>query len=112
MVFIPKTGRTDLDNPKVYRPISLTSFQLKVYERVILNHLLQSDEVKNSFARNQHVYMAGSSTESALHVLVSRLEWGISADQFSLVIFLDIQGTFNNVSYRALTSAMRGYVEA
>ena len=57
-----KTSRADLDNPKAYRPISLTSFQLKVYERAILINLLQSDGVKNAITRNQHAYMACSST--------------------------------------------------
>ena len=107
LVFIPKTGRVDLDNPKAYRPISLTSFQLKTLERVILNYLLRLDGVKDTITRNQHAYMTGSSTESALHALVSRLEQGIVEGRFSLAIFLDIQGAFNNVSYMALTRAMR-----
>ena len=107
LVFIPKTGGVDLDNPKAYRPISLTSFQLKTFERVILNHLLGLEGVRETITRNQHAYMTGSSTESALHALVSRLEHGIVEGRFSLAIFLDIQGAFNNVSYVALTRAMR-----
>ena len=51
--------------------------------------------------------MTGSSTESALRALVSRLEQGIVEVRFSLAIFLDIQGAFNNLLYMALTRAMR-----
>ena len=42
--------------------------------------------------------MKGSSTESVLHALVSRLDQGIVDGRFSLAIILDIQGAFNNVS--------------
>ena len=51
--------------------------------------------------------MTGSSTESGLHALFSRLELGIVEGRFSLVIFLDIQGAFNNVTYMALMRTMR-----
>ena len=51
--------------------------------------------------------MVSSSTESALHAVISKLEQGIAEGHFTLAIFLDIQGAFNNVSYRALTGAMQ-----
>ena len=94
-------GRADLENPNAHRPISQISFQFKVFERVILNYLLGLEGVREAITRNQHAYMSGSSTESALHEAVSRLEQGIAEGQFTLAIFLDIQGA-NNVFYGAL----------
>ena len=72
---------------------------MKTLERVILNYLLRLDGVRDTITRNQHAYMTGSSTESTLHALVSRLEQGIVEGRFLLAIFLDIQGAFNNLSY-------------
>ena len=83
MVFIPKTGRQDLDNVKAYRPITLTSFQLKLLEKVILWHLLSLDSVSIAIHTNQHAYRAGSSTDSALHALVSRIEESVSKGEFA-----------------------------
>ena len=74
---------------------------------MILNHLLGLEGVREAATRNQHAYMSGSSTKSPLHAVVSRLEQGIAEGQFTLAIFLDIQGAFNNVSYRALTRALQ-----
>ena len=38
-ILIPKPGKANYDNPKSYRPISLTSFLMKGLERIILWYL-------------------------------------------------------------------------
>ena len=106
MVFVPKTGQQDLDNVKAYRPITLTSFQLKLLEKVILWHLLSLDLVFEAIHTNQHVYRAGSSTDSALHPLVPRIEESVSMGEFALVIFLDIHGAFDSLSNDAILGAL------
>ena len=60
--------------------------------------------MREAITRNQHAYISSSSTESALHAVVSRLEQGIAEGRFTLAIFLDIQEAFKYVSYEALTS--------
>ena len=69
--------------------------------------MLDLERVRVAVTRNQHAYMVSSSTESALYAVISKLEQGIAEGHFTLAIFLDIQGAFNNVSYRALTGAMQ-----
>ena len=108
MVFIPKTGRQDLENVKAYRPITLTSFQLKLLEKVILRHLLSLGSVSEAIHKNQHAYRAGSSTDSALHALVSRVEESVAGGEFALGVFLDIRGAFDSVNLTAITGALRG----
>ena len=51
--------------------------------------------------------MSGSSTESVLSAMVSRLEETVAEGQFSLAIFLDIQIAFKSVSFNALDLALR-----
>ena len=106
-VLLPKIGRVDLTTPKAYRLITLSTFFLKVVEKVILWHLTSVSSVQRAITWKQHGFTAGSSTESALHGLVSRLEEVIVAGNYSLAIFLDIQGAFDNVSFDAISESLR-----
>ena len=108
MVFFPKTGRQDLENVKAYQPITLTSFQLKLLGKVILQHLLSLDSVSVSIHTNQHAYRTGSSMDSALHAQVSRIKESVSMGEFAFGVFLDIRGAFNLVSHGAILGALRG----
>ena len=105
VVFIPKQGRLNLENPKDYRPISLSSFLLKTMERII------EVEIRNSIpsgylSDSQHAYSKGKSTESALHSLVYTIERSFSNKECTLAIFLDIEGALNNVTSSAIIESM------
>ena len=55
---------------------------------------------------NQHGFRVGESTESALHQLVTKIEKTIVEGQFALGIFLDIEGAFDNFSFKSITEAL------
>ena len=105
-VLLPKLGRVDLTSHKAYRLITLSTFFLKVVEKVILWHLTKVRSVQKAITTKQHGFTAGSSTESALHGLVSKLEEAIVVGNYSLAIFLDIQGAFDNVSFDAISESL------
>ena len=105
-VLLPKLGRVDLTSHKAYRLITLSTFFLKVVEKVILWHLTKVSSVQKAITTKQHGFTAGSSTESALHGLVSKLEEAIVVGNYSLAIFLDIQGAFDNVSFDAISESL------
>ena len=105
-VFIPKPGKNSYNMAKSFRLISLTSFQLKVMERMIYWHLNSCLDVDKLITRNQHGFRAGKSTESALHQLVTKIERTIVEGQYALGIFLDIEGAFDNVSFKSITEAL------
>jgi len=87
---------------KDFRPISLTSFLLKSFEKMIsLNIRATIDPTQISEA--QHAYTKGRSTESALHLVVSSIEKSLSIKKCTLIAFLDIEGAFNNVLPIAIT---------
>ena len=52
-------------------------------------------------------FLAGKSTETALHNLVGRIERAINNKEYALGIFLDIEAAFNNASPTSLLSVMR-----
>ena len=105
-ILLPKMGRVDLTTPKAYRLITLATFLLKVLEKAVLWHLLPQAGVQRAITWKQHGFTAGSSTETALHALVSRVEEAIVVGNYSLAIFLDIQGAFDNVSFDAISASL------
>ena len=74
---------------------------MKLLEKVILQHLLSLNSVSVAIYTNQHAYRAGSSTDSALHVLVSIIKESVSKGEFALRVFLDICSAFDSVSHDA-----------
>ena len=73
VVFIPKPGKS-LTQAKSLCPISLTSFILKILEKLIDRHIRGGVLVEKPLHQNQYAYMAGMSTETALFKVVKRLE--------------------------------------
>lgn len=105
VTFIPKAGKVSHTTPKDYRPISLSSFFLKTMERILEIHIRQCIP-RNLLSKNQHAYMKGRSTETALHAVVGCIEKGLKDKEYTLAAFLDIEGAFNNVTSGAIEEAM------
>ena len=105
IVFIPKAGKASHVSPKDFRPISLTSFLLKTFERILSLYLRVS--IPTEFiSSSQHAYRKGRSTETALHSVVATIEKSLSSKEYTLIAFLDIEGAFNNVLPEAITEAL------
>jgi len=98
VVFVPKPGRMDYILVKSFRPISLMSFFLKTVERLVDRNVRDDILTRYPLHSNQHAYKAGKSTDSALHILVGRIEMALNNKEYALGVFLDIEGAFNNAS--------------
>ena len=105
VVFIPKAGKISHTTPKDYRPISLSSFLLKGLER-LLDAYIRENLPKELISNDQHAYLKGKSTETALHEVVSCIEKGLADKEYTLATFLDIEGAFNNVTTDAIQHGM------
>jgi len=66
VVFIPLAGKATHTTAKDFRPIILTSFLLKSFERTISLHIRATVD-PTQISEAQHAYTKGKSTESALH---------------------------------------------
>lgn len=102
VIFIPKPGKKDYTSPKSFRPISLSSFLLKGLERLIDRGIKESLEGTNTLNRNQHAFQQGYSTDTALHSLISKIEYTLSNKEFMVSTFMDVEGAFDNVSFEAI----------
>ena len=104
MVFIPKAGKALHVTLKDFRPISLTSFLLKTFERLLEVYMKRTISSR-LLSDSQHAYRKGKLTETALHSIVSCIERSFQRQYFTLIAFLDIEEAFNNVHPEAI---MRG----
>lgn len=105
VVFIPKAGKIQHFSPKDYRPISLSSFFLKTFERIIDDYI-KSKFRSFDFSHNQHAYLKGKSVETALSDVVCNIEKSLHYKEYTLASFLDIEGAFNNIYSDSIHEAL------
>lgn len=106
VVFIPKPGKTDYSTAKSYRPISLTSFLLKTLERLCDREIREVALRDHPLHPNQHAYIPGRSTDSALHSVVSRIERSLENKMFTLGLYIDIEGAFDQPSFDSISRSL------
>ena len=105
-IFIPKLGREDYSDPRSFRPISLMPFLFKALERLVLWQMEDTSLRQFPIHKNQHAFRKGHSAEIAISKLVSKIEKAIYKKEYSVVVFLDIEGAYDNVSIRAQVAGM------
>ena len=103
---LSKPGKDDYFAAKSYRIITLSSCTLKLMERIILWHLQRDLKLDESLSPRQYGFRKGCSTESAILKLVSLVETSLKVGNYSLGIFLDIQGAFDNIPFTAIKCAL------
>jgi len=108
VVFIPKPGKPTYAKAKSWRPISLSSFVLKVAEKMVDRYLKMRYLVKHPLHQHQHAYQAGKSTETALHSFLAKVQDTLDNKHYALACFLDIQGAFDNAQFCDVKRALKG----
>ena len=73
--FLSKHGKESCFEAKSFRMITLTSFQMKWLERLILYHINEDNNVQAKLSATQYGFRAGISTETALHEFVRCVEY-------------------------------------
>jgi len=106
VTFIPKPGRGRYDEPRSFRPITLSSFLMKTFERTVGWYITGGALEVNPLSDNQHAFRKGRSTETALSSLVQHVEDAISNGKYCLGVFLDIQGAFDNINPLSVVDGM------
>jgi hypothetical protein len=106
VVFIPKPGKP-MTQTKSLRPISLMSFILKTLEKLLDRHIRGGVLVEKPLHQNQFAYTAGMSMETALFQVVHRLEKCLEHKEIALGAFLEIEGAFDNTSFKTIITAAK-----
>ena len=105
-IFLAKPGKTDYYQAKSFRTITLTPVLLKLQERVILWHMQHDLKMTEHTSKRQFGFQKGCSTETALHKMIHKIERRIAKKGYVLGTFLDIEGAFDNVSFKAISEAI------
>ena len=94
---IHKKGRKDCANN--YRPVSLTSHIIKIFERIIQRHLSHHLESNDILSNIQHGFRAKRSCVSQLiHYYTQHLEYSVDSEPID-AIYLDFAKAFDKVDH-------------
>jgi Reverse transcriptase (RNA-dependent DNA polymerase) len=96
-IFIPKAGKSDMQDPKSYRPICLSNFLFKTFKKLILLKLGRDNIYPNNLSHHQHGFKTNRSTYTALSTFVNEIELAKEQRKHTVAVFLDIQGAFDNM---------------
>jgi ribonuclease HI len=107
VIFIPKPGKATYEDPRSFRPITLSSFMIKTMERVVAWHLEETSLRTSPLSDSQHAFRKGRSTESALSNMTEYIEYALANGEYALGVFLDIQGAFDNVKPSSIVQGMK-----
>ena len=105
MVFIPKPKK-DYSDPKGFRPISLMTFLIKTCEKLVHWEIEQTVLKDRPLSKQQYGFRKNFSCDTAISSLVQGIESLILRDKMALCVFLDVEGAFNNISYKSIIKAM------
>ena len=63
--------------------------------------------IQITLTTNQHGFLRGKSTDSAIHTLTRKIEDAITSKGYALGIFIDIEGAFDNLPFATITASLR-----
>ena len=104
---IPKADKTDYTKTDSYRPISLLPVMGKIYEKLLINRVMDYFRKNNQLNDKQYGFSPQKSTEDALHSLTSFVRDSFRRKGFGLVISLDIKGAFNYCWFPKILSQLK-----
>ena len=100
VIFIPKPGKDNYFTPRAFRPISSMQFMMKIMEKLLMYVI--REETGFELHENQHGFVDNKSCDSNLTAWVNTIEKGFADWAFTLGVYIDIKGAFDNVTNLSL----------
>ena len=117
LILIPKPGKKGDISPSAYRPICLISEVGKIFEKIIVNGILEHlENVGPNISHRQYGFRKGRSAIDAIDRVVSMANEIVQRRGVGLVVSLDISNAFNSLPWEKIhTSLVRhrfpGYIK-
>jgi len=92
-----------------YRPVSLTSHIIKIYERVLRKTIVQYLDYNNILCHNQHGFRSGRSCLTQMLDHFDDIMQGLTNNKDTDAIYLDYAKAFDKVDHRMLIEKLRLY---
>jgi hypothetical protein len=106
---IPIHKKGPLDQPKNFRPISLTSVICKVCESIVRDVLVEHVIENSLFAPSQYGFVKGKSCVLQLLDSINFVTEAINAGDAVDMVFMDFAKAFDKVPHRRLLLKLRAY---
>ena len=105
----PIFKKGDKSLPSNYRPISLTSHLIKIFERVIRQKLVAYLETNNLLSKNQHGFRKGRSCLTHLLKHVDDVIQSMLNGNEHDVVYLDFAKAFDKVDHEILLNKLKAF---
>jgi len=99
IIALLKPGK-DKDDPKNYRPVSLLCHTYKVFERMLLNHLVPI--VDSTLIKEQAGFHPGKSCTRLVLNLTQTIKNGFENKKVTGVALIDLTAAYNTVNHRLM----------
>lgn len=106
VIFLAKSGKKSYDTHTAFRPISKFGIALKGLEKVVKYQVERTSLKDEPLFKDQHAYSRIKNTETAILRTIDEIEKGLLRKEFTLVVFLDLLGAFNNLNTDEALKAM------
>lgn len=102
----PISKKSPLNDPRNYRPISITSVLARAFEKIVKKHILRHLEANKIISDNQFGFLPGRSVETSM--LTSLNDWteGIESKNRLDVVYFDFSKAFDRVPIPQLLCKM------
>ena len=108
VIFLAKPNKETYEDVNSFRPLSMSDFLLKTFEKIILWQINTTTLKENPISKNSHAFRSGYSVDTCISDLVDEAESNILRGKFYLFLGLDISGAFNHISNKSAIDALRG----
>merc|ERR1712121_622994 len=96
-----------MGKPEQYRPVSLTSHVMKVFERVMKKKIIEHLEKKKKINDGQHGFVPGRSTQTQLLCHYKDIYEALTEGKRMNTVFLDFAKAFDKVDHNILSEKVK-----
>ena len=108
-IITPVHKKSSKAEPSNYRPIALTSHLIKIFERILRNHIVHHLESNNLICNNQHGFRKHRSCLTQLLSHIDIILQNFLNNKDTDVIYLDYAKAFDKVDHQLLLNKLHSY---
>ena len=97
VTLLKKPGKTNYADVGSYRPITISSYVGKLFERILKNRLHKFLEENDILENSQHGFRSGFSTATYMTQLISSIQNDSKSHLYTAGLFVDMQKAFDSV---------------
>ena len=106
VIFLRKAGKKDYTQTQAYRPITISSYVGKLFERILESRVRLHLEQEQLLPNYQYGFRDNRSTGTYITNMISTIQHRLKSKQETAGIFLDLQKAFDSVWHKGLIFRM------